>query len=96
MGFIIGCMLVGFLAKISWDFLQNPAERQKMIKGFQEKPQVSLFVIIWMIFFLMVFLGVFIPVFGQTELTKSGWQVWQVGGIGFLGCWVISWIVDIK
>jgi len=43
----------------------------------------------------MFFIGILVPFFGELEITDSGWQVWKVGIIGFFGCWVFTWFVDI-
>ena len=94
MGFIAGCLLLVVLGKALWDFVKKPSERHKMIRELYENPLQNLFMLLWMTFFLMAFVGVFVPPIGEIEITRSGWQVWQVGIIGFFGCWVITFFVN--
>ena len=95
MGFIAGCLLLGLLAKVSWDFVTKPTERSKMLASYAAKPLVSTFMVIWLTFFLMFFVGIFVPVFGEANITEDGWQVWEVGILGFFGLWVITWFLDL-
>jgi hypothetical protein len=94
MGFIAGCFLLGLIVKILWDFATKPAKRQEMLAEYLSKPMPHLFMTLWMVFFIMAFVGIFVPIFGLMELTDDGWQVWEVGIIGFFGMWVASNLID--
>lgn len=95
MGFIAGCILLALLIKVAWDFFTKPDERGKMLQTLVSRPLHSAFMIVWMAFFLMFFLGIFVPPLGEMEITGGGWQIWQIGILGFFGMWIATWFLDI-
>ena len=96
MGFITGCFLVAMMAKAVWDFVTKPASRNTMLAEYVQRPISTTFIMVWMTFFLMFFVGIFVPVFGKFNLTEDGWQVWEVGGFGSLGMWIVTWLVEVE
>ena len=96
MGFIAACLLLALLIKLAWDFFTKPVERATMLTGYAKKPIGSTFLVIWMAFFLMFFLGVFIRPLGDIQLTDDGWQVWEVGTLGFFGMWLVTWFISVE
>lgn len=84
------------LGKISRDFFTNPSERCKMLGGYAATPLASSVMIVWLTFFLMFFVGVFVPVVGQANITQDGWQIWEVGILGFVGLWAITWFAGVE
>ncbi|MCW8842566.1 MAG: hypothetical protein OQK00_04025, partial [Rhodobacteraceae bacterium] len=86
MGFIAGCFLVAMIAKVFWDFFTGTSEKRRaMLQEYASRPFEHIFLTVWMTFFVMFFFGVFFPPFGEILLTNGGWQVWEVGIIGFFG-----------
>lgn len=94
MGFLMGCLLLGFIAKSIWSLLVRNEEGQKLSTEIKDKPLQWLVLSLWLAFFLMFFVGIFVPALGEQKFLSSGWDIWQVGLVGFFAGWPVFTLVD--
>jgi hypothetical protein len=93
MALVMAIFGIGALGVSLWYFASDPQKREVMLKSFADDPIKMSFHLIWLIFFIMFFGGIFIQPFGMIKLTENGWQVWEIGGWGFFGMWLIGTIL---
>jgi len=95
MAFFVWCILTYFLAIGIWDITTKGDARKKLVSEFQEKPLQHIYLFVWLFFGYMFFVGIIAPIFGEKEFLDSGFDIWQVGLIGFISLWVVSWFLKI-
>ena len=87
-------LFLTFFGILVWE-LRKKEERQKMVAEMRERPLYALFVFTWFGFICVFFFGVMAPVLGEIEVGDTGLELWQIGGIGTFGMWIITWFVKI-
>jgi hypothetical protein len=92
MGFIAFCMLFGLVGWTIW----NRDERIKAIAEMKEKPGEWAFLLIWIVFIFLFFFGIFVPPLGEIELADTGWQLWQIGGVGTFSLFALTFVKKNK
>ncbi|GHE98181.1 hypothetical protein GCM10016455_18570 [Aliiroseovarius zhejiangensis] len=92
---IVTCIVIAVIIKTIWDLLFRKIEREKLLASYAESPLSHLFTMVWAVFFVMFFVGIFVPMFGNIQVTVSGWKVWQIGFFGNFGMWLITWFIDV-
>jgi hypothetical protein len=91
MGFIAFCIMTWFIGVIAWGAIKSSDERQKLIDEFSKAPAQSLFVLTWVGCIYLFAIGILAPMFGRAEFFNSGWEIWQIGGVGALVGFVVNW-----
>lgn len=91
MALIIMIMLTYGLIVGAYGLLTSARSRTELLTEFRQNPAQHCFVLVWLFFGYMFFIGIFVPVFGELEMFNTGWEAWKIGGIGSLGCWVVTW-----
>jgi hypothetical protein len=89
MGFLAFCILTWFIGATIVGAFRSREERAKLVQEFREAPGQSLFMIAWLTAIYIFVIGIFAPAFGKSEFFDTGWQ--QVGGVGALGGWIVTW-----
>ena len=74
--------------------VKSGEKRAKFASEILDNPVGHAFVLVWLFFGYMFFVGIFLPVIGDLEFFDTDWEVWNVGGLGALACWIISWFWD--
>jgi hypothetical protein len=95
MGFIVFCVGTWFIGITAWNACKSSEERRKLIQEFNEAPAQSIFVLVWISCIYVFVIGIFAPIFGQAEFFNTGWQIWQIGGVGALAGLAVNWFWKI-
>jgi hypothetical protein len=96
MGLLTFGALVVLVVYSMWTFITHPEERAKMISEVREEPFGSLVVFTMIVCIFMFVLGIFIPALGKADFIGTGWQVWRIGGLGALACFVIVGVLQMR
>ena len=94
MALIIILMLTYGLILGAIGLTRSSEQRMRVAKAFRNEPLESWFVTIWLFFGYLFFVGIFVPLFGEIELLDTGWELWKIGGLGGLACWIATWFWD--